>query len=179
MLEWAENWVLRLRGLVSDLACNYRKASNIRRTKCQNINPSRLVLQLPFYNILKPSAKWRVKMYLGQRRQAMLRLHLSDQQLHCLYIKPFCLRYAGVQNGGDCYCGNSYGRHGVANETQCHVRCKGWAHQNCGGDTENAIYVTEIRKYHSKWGRWDINMRWGWKQMVTQSTDAQGVNVLN
>ena len=40
----------------------YRKISNIRRTKSQNLNVSRLGLQLSLCNILKPSVKWRMKM---------------------------------------------------------------------------------------------------------------------
>ena len=40
----------------------YRKVSNIRRTKCQNLNASRLGLQLSLRNILKSSVKWRMKM---------------------------------------------------------------------------------------------------------------------
>ena len=39
----------------------YREVSHISRTKFQNINVSRLVLQLPFCNILKPSVKWRLE----------------------------------------------------------------------------------------------------------------------
>ena len=37
------------------LSWNYRKISNIRRTKPQNLNDSRLVLQLSLPNLLKPS----------------------------------------------------------------------------------------------------------------------------
>ena len=40
----------------------YRKVSNIRRTKCQNLNDSRLVLQLSVPNPLKPSVKSIMKM---------------------------------------------------------------------------------------------------------------------
>ena len=36
----------------------YRKISNIRRTKSQTLNASRLGLQLSLRNILKPSVKW-------------------------------------------------------------------------------------------------------------------------
>ena len=36
---------------------SYRKVSNIRRTKFQNLNDSRLVLQLSVPNSLKPSVK--------------------------------------------------------------------------------------------------------------------------
>ena len=49
--------------------------SNTRRTQSQNINVSRIVLQLFLPNPLKPSVKLRVKMKLEQRRQAMLQLH--------------------------------------------------------------------------------------------------------
>ena len=35
----------------------YRKISNIRRTKSQNLNDSRLVLQLSLLNLLKPGIK--------------------------------------------------------------------------------------------------------------------------
>ena len=40
----------------------YRKVSNIRRTKSQNLNISHLDLQLPLHNILKPSVKRRMEM---------------------------------------------------------------------------------------------------------------------
>ena len=40
----------------------YRKVSNIRCTKCQNLNDSRLVLQLFVPNPLKPSVKSIMKM---------------------------------------------------------------------------------------------------------------------
>ena len=36
---------------------NYRKLSNIRRTKSQNLNDSRLVLHLSSPNLLKPGVK--------------------------------------------------------------------------------------------------------------------------
>ena len=70
--------VLRSHGI------DYRKISNIRRTKFQNLNDSRLVLHLSLPNLLKPGVKQRMKMQLEQRRQALLQLHLSDQQHNCL-----------------------------------------------------------------------------------------------
>ena len=41
---------------------NINKVSNIRRTKCQHLNDSRLVLQLSVPNPLKPSVKSIMKM---------------------------------------------------------------------------------------------------------------------
>ena len=40
----------------------YRKLSNIRRTKSQNLNVSRHGLELSLNNILKPSVSWWMKM---------------------------------------------------------------------------------------------------------------------
>ena len=40
----------------------YRKISNIRRTKSPNLHVSRLVLQLPLSNAMKPGVKSRMKM---------------------------------------------------------------------------------------------------------------------
>ena len=48
----------------------YRKTSKIRHSKSQN--DSHLILQLFLSNPLKPSVQSRMKMYLEQRRQAML-----------------------------------------------------------------------------------------------------------
>ena len=45
----------------------YREISNISPTKSQNLNDSRLVLQLPLPNPLMPCVKSRTKMWLEQR----------------------------------------------------------------------------------------------------------------
>ena len=76
----------------------YRQFSNIRCTQSQNINVSRLVLQLSLPNQLKPSVKLRVKMKLEQRRQVMLQLHLSDQRFYCLLWCILYYRLYGICN---------------------------------------------------------------------------------
>ena len=45
-------------------------------------NVSRLVCQMALPNPVKPGGKSRMKMWLEQRRQVMLQLHLSDQQFY-------------------------------------------------------------------------------------------------
>ena len=55
-------------------------------TKSQNLIVSRLILQLSLPNPLKPDVESRMKMWLEQRRQAMLQLHLSDQQFYRLGV---------------------------------------------------------------------------------------------
>ena len=50
-----------------------------RRTKYQHLNVPRLVLKWPWRNLLK-----RMKIQFEQRRQAMLQLHLRDEQVYYL-----------------------------------------------------------------------------------------------
>ena len=45
----------------------YRKVSNMRRTKFPNLNVSRFVLQLSLPNLMKPGVKSKMKMQLEQR----------------------------------------------------------------------------------------------------------------
>ena len=52
----------KLPGFDKEVICKYRKVSNIRPTKCQNLNDSHLVLQLSVPNPLKPGVKSRIKM---------------------------------------------------------------------------------------------------------------------
>jgi hypothetical protein len=47
-------------------------------------------------------------------------------------------RYAGTQYSSQCFCGNSYGRSGTANN--CNMRCNGNAGQICGGTWANSVY---------------------------------------
>ena len=46
--------------------------------------------------------------------------------------------YAGVQAASDCYCGNSYGKHGTA--TNCDMACVGDPSKICGGLLANSVY---------------------------------------
>jgi len=49
-------------------------------------------------------------------------------------------KFAGVQYGESCLCGNSYGRYGTA--SNCNMKCTGDPGQNCGGYSANAVYST-------------------------------------
>ena len=60
-----------------------RQTSSKIRIKFQHLNATHLVLQLPLPNPLKPGDKSRIDVQLEQHRQAMLQLHLSDQQFYC------------------------------------------------------------------------------------------------
>uniref|UniRef100_A0A1I8GNH5 WSC domain-containing protein n=2 Tax=Macrostomum lignano TaxID=282301 RepID=A0A1I8GNH5_9PLAT len=53
--------------------------------------------------------------------------------------------YAGVQNGNECRCGNSYGRHGRAQSSECNKPCNGSRVQTCGGFWRNLILKTGFK----------------------------------
>ena len=56
------------------------------------------------------------------------------------YIKSF--RYAGVQFGYQCFCGNREVRKfGIVPETECNQTCAGNINQICGDADRNSIYV--------------------------------------
>lgn len=51
-------------------------------------------------------------------------------------------RFAGVQYGQSCLCGNSYGRYGPA--SNCSMACTGNSGQVCGGMNSNSVYRTGL-----------------------------------
>lgn len=49
-------------------------------------------------------------------------------------------KYAAVQYGESCLCGNSYGKYGTADN--CNMKCTGDSGQICGGYSANSVYAT-------------------------------------
>ena len=75
---------MRICNTSDDLSWIKRPTSNIRGTNSHSVNVSRLVLQLSLRSLLKSGVRSRMRMQLEQGQQAMLQLHLSDQQFSCL-----------------------------------------------------------------------------------------------
>ena len=48
--------------------------------------------------------------------------------------------FAGTQYGEECWCGNSYGKHGAS--SSCDMPCTGDPFQNCGGSRSNWVMTT-------------------------------------
>ncbi|RNA31938.1 glucan endo-1-3-alpha-glucosidase agn1, partial [Brachionus plicatilis] len=48
--------------------------------------------------------------------------------------------YAGLQFGQECFCGNSYGKHGETDKKDCFITCAGDRDSTCGGFLKNAVY---------------------------------------
>jgi hypothetical protein len=51
--------------------------------------------------------------------------------------------YAGLQDGIQCFCGNSYGSHGTSGN--CTVPCAGNSAETCGGAYANSVYRTSVQ----------------------------------
>jgi hypothetical protein len=49
------------------------------------------------------------------------------------------VRYAGLQDGNQCFCGNSYGSQGQAPITDCESYCVGDYSEFCGGPYPSVI----------------------------------------
>ena len=50
-------------------------------------------------------------------------------------------KYAAVQNGGICYCGNTYGKYGKAKS--CMIVCQSDRKWICGGNMINSVYFAD------------------------------------
>jgi len=50
--------------------------------------------------------------------------------------------YAGLQDGGTCFCGNSYDFYGALPENSCNKPCAGDSTRLCGGTLANSVYAT-------------------------------------
>ena len=82
---WA-SWFLFFHIIKLHICSKHHQFSNKSDTESPNINISRLVLQSSLSDPLKPGVKFRMQMWLEQRRQAMLQLHSSDQKFHCQLV---------------------------------------------------------------------------------------------
>ncbi|KAL5019701.1 hypothetical protein ScPMuIL_002593 [Solemya velum] len=65
----------------------------------------------------------------------------------CLALE---LRYAGVQYGKECFCGESFGAYGAVPDTDCNKPCTGDESLTCGGTWAQNIYdvckcVTDVK----------------------------------
>jgi len=54
-------------------------------------------------------------------------------------------RYFGMQVGKQCFCGNYYGKYGMAKN--CNVKCAGNKNQKCGGGWANSVYQVGTQKF--------------------------------
>jgi WSC domain. len=51
-------------------------------------------------------------------------------------------KFAGVQYGYLCFCGNAFGRYGSLPDNDCNSECQGDGGRKCGGYYHNSVYST-------------------------------------
>jgi hypothetical protein len=54
--------------------------------------------------------------------------------------------YAGLQNGSQCFCGNSYQRLEKLDDSNCQTPCAGNHDESCGGWWANSVYSTGVKQ---------------------------------
>ena len=74
---------------------------------------------------------------LGTRASGLTRVNVTT----CInWCEDHYYKYAGLQQGSQCWCGPSFGKHGPGT---CDATCPGG--DTCGGDTANSVYMTQVR----------------------------------
>ena len=72
----------------------------------------------------------------------------SDTNEKCaLWCASF--KYFGTQNSNQCFCGDTYGSQGKADEGDCNVACGGNSKETCGASGRNSIYSTAVTTWSS------------------------------
>ena len=68
-------------------------------------------------------------------------------QKYCIIrCRSMGYKYASLQASDWCHCGNTYGIHGRARDSECNRRCKGNKRETCGGNWRNEIFTTGVRR---------------------------------
>ena len=68
-------------------------------------------------------------------------------------------RYAAIQYGSECRCGDRYGKHGPASGDECGYACA--TSEKCGGDKRNSVYDVTKSREELKAGRFRYFFRMG------------------
>ena len=69
-----------------------------------------------------------------------------ENKIQPQYCEDYCgskgFKYYGVQYGSECWCGNSYGKHGQLPDTRCNTQCVGQWNEplRCGGELANSVF---------------------------------------
>ncbi|XP_048578059.1 WSC domain-containing protein 2 isoform X2 [Nematostella vectensis] len=85
--------------------------------------------------------------------------------------------FAAAQNANSCFCGNSYGKHGKASDTDCSKACTGNSNLKCGGQWRASVYrvVTKLSQYIGCYKESSRRDLWGDKSELNGTVSAQDV----
>ena len=74
---------------------------------------------------------------------------MSSNDMTIEACRDFCqiYQYYGVENGYDCYCGNSHSPLHIVKDQECNVACPGDLGEFCGGFRKMQIYSRDYAQY--------------------------------
>ncbi|CAG2252624.1 PLG [Mytilus edulis] len=79
---------------------------------------------------------------------------LTDKSMTVQKCRQFCrkkgFKYAGVENGNECFCGDVLRKNKQRKEGDCKTPCSGNKQQICGGPWRISIYTAQISKCRNK-----------------------------
>ncbi|XP_071162416.1 uncharacterized protein [Mytilus edulis] len=79
---------------------------------------------------------------------------LTDKSMTVQKCRQFCrkkgFKYAGVENGNECFCGDVLRKNKKKREGDCKTPCSGNKQQICGGPWRISIYTAQISKCRNK-----------------------------
>ncbi|XP_071162417.1 uncharacterized protein [Mytilus edulis] len=79
---------------------------------------------------------------------------LTDKSMTVQKCRQFCrkkrFKYAGVENGNECFCGDVLRKNKKRKEGDCKTPCSGNKQQICGGPWRISIYTAQISKCRNK-----------------------------
>ncbi|PAA76877.1 hypothetical protein BOX15_Mlig023956g1, partial [Macrostomum lignano] len=82
--------------------------------------------------------------YKDSRNRDLPKLAQSSSSMSVERCGRLCssYRYFGVQFSKECWCGNSYGKHGKRPGRECNMACRGNSREKCGSHWRNNVYAT-------------------------------------
>jgi hypothetical protein len=94
---------------------------------------------------VQPSTRGYIGCYVDSTDRDLSAKMAITKTITIEYCRRFCegFTYFGTEHREECFCGNSYGKHGKVDETQCHMQCRGNQTQICGGPWRLSIYRTD------------------------------------
>jgi hypothetical protein len=107
------------------------------------------------------------------------RMNTPERCIAACRAKGF--KYAGVQYGESCLCGNSYGKYGKADN--CNYKCTGDSSKICGGYNANSVYATgagggevtttEIDLSGTWYNTINVNGRWDHAMILSRASTGK------
>uniref|UniRef100_A0A1I8ID34 WSC domain-containing protein n=1 Tax=Macrostomum lignano TaxID=282301 RepID=A0A1I8ID34_9PLAT len=68
--------------------------------------------------------------------------HMDPTECNEVCKKRMKTKFMGLQDGGNCWCGNKFNKYGKAKDSACNTPCAGNPKEKCGGRYLNSVFET-------------------------------------